>query len=449
MKLIFALIISIFAVMPLEAKSDACLAKSKEHFNEKEYSQAETTLIKCLKADPKNSDALISLAGVEMILGKFNNAEQHFKQSLTLLGQKSPYRAYIYSRMGDIYMRRANLKEAKKYYQAALKYEPANINALVGAGICEEKSGDLKKAVDYYKKALAVDFTNIVSRERLIALEPDILTDDELLRTMKERNIIDPAAQNFSSEDKETLNKIITAEKGSGIEYLSQKYKGKIPSGFIVERDSNKVYVRKMLTITGYNELIRQLSSDAKNFLINKGVTPAQLFKARDASGKDIFNNAGNLTDAGLTAFTKMLRGEKSYYLPGEKLPATQKEIENKIKALLARGYYEASQSDFIYLLDVTKCKEEVLHDVFKSTAVDIGGGKRRFFLSTNDEVTKKAPPLTYGHLYTIVQDYHAQRKAARSNAPVYSNQFGLGNGRKLVLCTSDGSRINFSGLSD
>ena len=208
MKLIFALIISIFAVMPLEAKSDACLARSKEHFNEKEYTQAEKTLIKCLKADPKNSDALISLAGVEMILGKFNNAEQSLNRSLTPLEKKSPYRAYIYSRMGDIYMRRANLKEAQKYYQAALKYEPANINALVGTGICEEKAGNLKKAVDYYKKALAVDFTNIVSRERLIALEPDILTDEELLRTMKERNIIDPVAQNFSAEDKETLKKI-------------------------------------------------------------------------------------------------------------------------------------------------------------------------------------------------------------------------------------------------
>lgn len=449
MKLIFALIISILAVMPLEAKSDACLARSKEHFNEKEYTQAEKTLIKCLKADPKNSDALISLAGVEMILGKFNNAEQNFKRALTQLEKKSPYRAYIYSRMGDIYMRRANLKEAQKYYQAALKYEPANINALVGTGICEEKAGNLKKAVDYYKKALAVDFTNIVSRERLIALEPDILTDDELLRTMKERNIIDPAAQDFSAEDKETLNKIITAEKGSGIEYLSQKFKGKIPNGFIVERDSNKVYVRKMLTITGYNELIRQLSSDAKNFLINKGVTPAQLFKARDASGKDIFNNAGNLTDAGLTAFTKMLRGEKSYYLPGEKLPATQKEIENKIKALLAQGYYEVSPSDFVYLLDATKCREEVLHSYFRSRAIDTGNGKRRFFLSTDDTRNMRACNLPFSHLYLVVQDYHAQKKAARNNAPVYSNTFGTGNGLKINLCTKDGLKLNCQGLPD
>lgn len=449
MKLILALIISIFAAMPLEAKSDACLAKSKEHFNEKEYSQAERTLLKCLKADPNNSDALISLAGIEMILGKFNNAEQSFKRALSRLDQKSPYRAYVYSRMGDIYMRRANLKEAEKYYQAALKYEPANINALVGAGICREKSGDLKRAVEYYKKALAVDFTNIVARERLIALEPDILTPDELLRTMKERNIIDPAAQTFTEEDKDTLNKIITAEKGSGIEYLSQKYRGKIPNGFIVERDSNKVYVRKMLTITGYNELIRQLSSDAKNFLINKGVTPAQLFKARDAAGKDIFNNAGNLTDEGLAAFTKMLRGEKSYYLPGERLPATQKEIENQIKALLAQGYYEVSPSDFIYLLDETQCKEDVLHAKFRSRAIDVGNGKRRFFLSTNDAISMAACGLPYSHLYIAVQDYHAKRKANKNNAPVYSNPFGLGNGLKLRLCTKDGTRLNCSGVQD
>ena len=120
MKLIFALIISIFAVMPLEAKSDACLAKSKEHFNEKEYTQAERTLLKCLQTDPKNPDMLISLAGVEMILGKFNNAEQNFKRALSQIGPKSQYRAYIYSRMGDIYMRRTNLKEAQKYYLCIL-----------------------------------------------------------------------------------------------------------------------------------------------------------------------------------------------------------------------------------------------------------------------------------------------------------------------------------------
>ena len=223
MKFILALILFAAALMPLHAQQDTCLTKSKELFNEKEFRLAERTLTGCLKKQPNNTDMLISLAGVEMILGKFNNAEKNFTKALRLLGPKSPYRAYIYSRMGDISMRKANLAEANKNYQSALRYEPANINALVGAGICEEKTGKIDKAVEYYKKALAVDFTNVVSRERLIDLEPEILTHEELLLTMKERNIIDPAANDYSAQDKEILNKIITAEKSKGIEYLSQK----------------------------------------------------------------------------------------------------------------------------------------------------------------------------------------------------------------------------------
>ena len=123
MKLLPALFILAFALMPAAAKAktniDACLSKSKEYFNEKEYSLAEKTLNGCLKTNPKNADALISLAGVEMILGKFNNAEKNFIKALSYLNAKSPYKAYIYSRLGDIYMRKANLKEAEKYYKTA------------------------------------------------------------------------------------------------------------------------------------------------------------------------------------------------------------------------------------------------------------------------------------------------------------------------------------------
>ena len=173
------------------------------------------------------------------------------------------------------------------------------------------------------------------------------------------------------------------------------------------------------------------------------------MFKARDASGKDIFNNAGNLTDAGLTAFTKMLRGEKSYYLPGEKLPATQKDIENQIRNLLAQGYYEVSPSDFIYLLDATKCREEVLHSAFRSRAIDTGNGKRRFFLSTDDTPNPRGCGLPFSHLYIAIQDYHAQKKSSRSDAPVYSNTFGTGNGFKINLCTKDGLKLNCQGLPD
>lgn len=445
MKLFPALLIIVFALIPAEAKTNisSCLEKSKEYFNEKEYSSAERTLKSCLKADPKNPDALISLAGVEMILGKFNNAENNFKKALNNLNAKSPYRAYIYSRMGDIYMRKADLKSAEKNYKTALKYEPANINALVGAGICEEKTGNINKAVEYYKKALAVDFTNVISRERLIALEPDILTKDELLRTMKERNIIDPAAQDYSQEDMETLSKMITAEKSNGIEYLSQKYGGKIPNGLIVERDSNKVYVRKMLTITGYNDLIGKLSSDAKQFLINKGVTVAELFTLRDANKKPIFNDRGNLTDEGLIAFTKMLRGEKSYYRLNEKTPANQKEIEMQVRNLLSQNYMEITNTEYAALITRTQCSEATMRNQLKVRYIDIGGGKRRYFVFAHPDALE---PVNYPYLY--VMQYRQEHRKANSDAPVYGNSFGLGNNLPSKLCKKDGN-INWDGMPD
>ncbi len=442
MKFILALIFFAATIMPLQAQQNNCLTKSKEFFNEKEFTLAERTLQSCLKKQPNNTDMLISLAGVEMVLGKFNNAEKNFNRALNLLGPKSPYRAYIYSRMGDISMRKANLAEASKNYLSALRYEPANINALVGAGICEEKTGKIDKAVDFYKKALAVDFTNVVSRERLIDLEPEILTNDELLLTMKERNIIDPAAVDFSAEDKELLEKMLTAEKSNAIEYLSKKYNGKIPSGLIVERDSNKVYVRKMLTLTGYNNLIERLSSDAKQFLINHGVTPAELFKLRDANRKDIFNNKGNLTEEGLVAFNKMLKGIKSYYKPGERMPATQSAIDRKVKELLSLQYEEIVLREYTEIQKKTRCSEKTLIEELKVRILDIGDEKKRYFVFAHP---KAKFPIDVP--YHIVVNFREERKQINNNIPVYSNTaFGLGNKSNVFLCDKKGNFKTISG---
>lgn len=450
MKFLLYLTVLAFMSLPVYATNiDSCLAKSKELFNEDDKNhdkthtnmhQAKRTLYTCLKMDPDNTDALISLAGVEMVLGNFKEAKSNFQRALQLLPEKSPYKAYIYSRLGDIAMHIPDLKEAQTNYLTALKYEPANINSLVGAGVCAEKTGRIDTAADYYKKALAVDFTNIVARERLIALEPDILTGDELLRTMKERNIIDPAAKTFSDEDKKLLSKMIKAEKSNGIEYLSKKFGGRIPNGFTVERDSNKVYVRKMLTLTGYNELIAKLSRDAKQKLIDDGVSAADLFKLYDANKKPIFNDQGNLTDEGLIAFTKMLQGEKSYFRPGEKLPPSNKEIERKVQQILSHNYSEILPNEYAWLLTKTRCSEKTMKDRLKVVYLDIGNNKKRYFVFSHPQAM---PPYNLPYLY--IQDYRAQKQALKSDAPVYSNAFGLGNGLPEKLCDVNGNLVNIS----
>jgi len=434
--LTFLLILS--SVCSFAAESQ-CVAKSKDLFNDKQYSAAEGKLKQCLEQRPKDTDALISLAGVQMVLGEFKKAEETFQYALEYLNPKSPYQAYVYSRLGDIEMRNVNLKIAEANYDNALKYEPANINSLVGKGICREKSGDIQTAAVYYKKALAVDFTNIVARTRLVALEPDVLSQKEILATLKERNIIDPAAAVYSEEDKALLAKMIKAERDSAIEYLSGKYGGRIPDGFIVERDSGKIYVRKMLTLTGYNDVIAKLSDDAKTFFMNKGLQPGTIFQLRDFDSKPIFDNQGHLTDTGLAVYTKALLGTKAYLLPTEKTPAEKHKLDEVIQRYVAQGYSEISAPEYDYVLRTTRCSEETLVKQLKVKIIK-GYDRQHVLLISNPKFT---PPFIIP--YEIVSEYRKTSREAKKagQTPVYRSSFGIGGGNSSRLCKEDGTLMS------
>ncbi|MDR0734301.1 MAG: hypothetical protein LBG16_01025 [Elusimicrobiota bacterium] len=439
MKPFFAVLIFLsFAVFAVA--QNACLIKGKEFFDEKDYVRAEEILKNCRAAAPQDTDSLISLAGVQMVLGKFAESENNFKAAARLLPSNSPYIAYVNSLLGDIAMRKPDLREAAFFYDVALRVEPANINSLVGKGITEEAAGRIHDAADYFKRALAVDFTNIAARERLIALEPDILDNDELLLMLKERNIIDPAALRFTREDEDLLRKIITLEKDSGIEYLASKYGGVLPKGFVVERNSGKIYVRKMLTYAGYKELIVHLSRDAKQFFVSKGVQPGSIFKLRDYNGNDIFDAEGNLTDAGMTAYTKSLDGQKAYLLPSEPLPSTQREIEALAQYYRKRGYSEISMPEFLYLLRYTRCTEETLVKDVKVIVINVDANVKRVFVVSRGEMIPDILPWIY------VIDYRHRYNESRRNGgePVQSRSpFGLGGGVELKLCNKDGTLLS------
>ena len=420
---------------------DACLQRAKDFFTEKEFALAEDILKQCLRQKPGDADTLISLGGVQMVLGKFAEAEQNFKIAAGVAGAGSPYIAYIYSRLGDIAMRKADLREAASYYDAALKREPANINALIGKGITEEKAGRTQEAVALFKKALAVDFTNVVARDRLIAMEPDILTQEEVLLTMKERNIIDPSATDFTIEEENLLRQMIRAEKDSGLEYLASKYGGVIPDGFVVERDSGKVYVRKMLTLTGYKDLIVQLSRDAKQLFMDRGVTPGNLFKLKNFDGKEVFDDKGILTDEGLAVYSQALRGAKAYLQPGETLPSSQREVDALAQRYIKQGYSEITESEYTFLQRETQCNETTLVKDLRARVINIDARKKRVFLLSREDT-----PEPFNFPYLVVLEYRRNLNENKKNQPTYSSAFGLGGGVKMKLCNKNGD-LNLGGL--
>ena len=432
MKKLLIFILFAFIISPL-LRAESCLEKSRKFFNAKDHIAAEHALEKCSKKEMAAPDVQISMGGVKFLLGKYDEAEKYFNSALKTLPKNSPYFAYVYSNLGDIAIQKKQINKAMDYYQKSLKYQPEDINSLVGYGYTLEKTGKKDLAIKYYKQALDIDFANLAARKNLIRLEPDSLTDKEKLEALKDRNIIAPEAESFTEADIITLKKILKAERGSAIDYLSLKFGATLFEGAVFERNPNTFYAREMLTLSGYNLLIDKLSSEAKDFFLSKNIIASDLFLLTDFEGKPIFNENGLLTEEGLMAYNKSLKGKKAYLLPGEKAPENKAKEDETAKQYIAQGYSEVSRVEFKYVVDESKCSEETLVNRLKCRTVGNGYNKRYFVLSKEDT------PIPFSIPYMFVQEYRElYGKHNQNNTPVYKNTFGEKQ-RVLTLCDENG----------
>ena len=431
--LIFALFVFINPLL----RAQSCLDISRKHFNSKDYISAEHALEKCSKAEKSTPNVQISMGGIKFLLAKYDEAEKYFNAALKNMPKNSPYFAYVYSGLGDIAIQKRQIKKAMDYYQKSLKYQPEDVNALVGYGYTLEKTGKKDSAVKYYKKVLDIDFSNLAARKNLIRLEPMSLSDKEKLEALKDRNIIAPEAETFTEEDISILNKILKAERGSAIDYLSLKFGATLPDNVIFERHPNTFYARKMLTLNGYNLLIDKLSGEAKEFFMSKNIIASDLFLLTDFNGKPIFNENGLLTEEGLMAYNKSLKGKKSYLLPGEKAPQDKEKADALIKQYLEQGYAEVTRLEFQYVQDETLCSEETLIKNLRCRTVGEGANKRYFVLSAENIL----PPFSVPYMF--VEEYRELfGKHNRNEAPVYKDTFGEKQRTLPALCDKNGNMM-------
>ena len=433
MKKVLIFTLFIIVITPI-VMAQACLETSRKFFNSKDYISAEHALEKCSKSEMQKPDVQISMGGIKFLIGKYDEANNYFNAALKTMPKNSPYFAYVYSSLGDIAMQKREINKARDYYGKSLKYQPEDVNALIGYGFTLEKSGQKDSAINYYKKALNIDFANLAARKNLIRLEPDSLTDKEKLEALKDRNIISPEAESFEEEDIATLRKILKAERGSAIDYLSLKFGVSLPEGCVFERNPNTFYARKMLTLNGYDLLIGKLSSEAKDFFMSQNVNPSDLFSLKDFDGKLIFDDKGLLTEEGLMAYNKSLKGKKSYLLPGEKAPRNKQKEDELVKQYLAEGYSEVSRVEFQYVEKQTLCSEETLVKKLKCRIVGDGYNRRYFVLSKEDTTIPFSIP------YMTVQEYRELfGKHNENDTPIYRDTFGEKQRGDLTLCNDKG----------
>ena len=375
-----------------------CLETGKTQYEAEQYQQAVITFEQCLKIDADNVDAHLSLGGVLLTQENLSGAKKHFETALANMKRNSPYWSYTYSMLGDIALKQNDQKRALQLYSKSLEYNAANVNSLIGKGVILETQGNKFGAAEAYRAAVAVEPLNIIARKRLIGLEPDYFTDDEILAALKQRFAIAPETAKLTEEKRTLFEKIHQAEQRRGVESLRNKY-GQHTKDYIVTLNKNTDFARDLLTLSGYKTLEKHVGQDAIVTFRKLNVPEPDIFELRDKQGQKIFTQDTTLTESGFTVYTQALAGKKEYLLPREPVPLTQAEIQKaqtRAKNLQQKGYIEISRSELKMLETETSCSEETLKKNLGVVFMPVSKQQYRYFVRKMDKNLLKTVPYYY-----------------------------------------------------
>ena len=115
--------------------------------------EASALMDRILARRPDNTEALFNKACVLMEEKKFPEAELLLRRSI----EKAPGSEPAYSALAGLYLKRGNEAQALSVYEALLRLNPYNSEALNNSGIISAKNGRYGAAGELFKKALELD----------------------------------------------------------------------------------------------------------------------------------------------------------------------------------------------------------------------------------------------------------------------------------------------------
>lgn len=145
-------------------------------YNEKgDYEQAEKTYQKAINLDPANSVAYHNLGNTYQKTGKINLAIENFKTAILL----NPKFIFSYNALVKLYLENKNYQEARKVLENYLDYSDSKIDTLFLLSQIAVEEGNLKTALSYLEKALAIDPENQVIKASIINIKNFIKSKNE------------------------------------------------------------------------------------------------------------------------------------------------------------------------------------------------------------------------------------------------------------------------------
>ena len=130
------------------------ISKAKKFYENKNFFEAKTHLIRVLKNNQIDKTIKISLyiliSDVCYKINEFKNAEKYLLESIKL-GKSS---AEIFNSLGNIYLKKRDYKNSENSYLKSINIEKKNEIALVNLAILYHNLGRQKEAITFYKKVL-------------------------------------------------------------------------------------------------------------------------------------------------------------------------------------------------------------------------------------------------------------------------------------------------------
>ncbi len=319
----------------------------------------EKKLAACEALAPRDSQTKIDRADSLMRLGKYEEASGKYQEAAVLFSGTDPMAAFCHLKTAQIHFKLNDIAKAVRYYNKALEINKNDLNALLGlAAVCEAKS-DLKTAADLYARVLKAEPANMKARERLDEINFSLLSNSQLLDELRSRGAADERKTSAGPDDIKLLLALRRAERSGAVDYLRSKTA--YIAGLIMEKQEND-HTRLMLTQAGFRSYQNYLSRDAVGFFEKKAITLRDVFTLRDLRGLPLFEPGGRLTEEGMQAYRAALTGEKTWLMHYEAVSTPEEEkLTAEAEKLLKAGFREISESEYVWLMKVTDCPDDVL----------------------------------------------------------------------------------------
>jgi tetratricopeptide (TPR) repeat protein len=133
--------------------------------------QAEPVILSALQYHPEHPELITYFARCLMTQGRVTEAGDYLVKTMR------PGQATHLGLLANIRQRQAQHRQARDYYQQALKLKPDEVTWLAGLGISQEHLGDMEAAKQAYRRSLRSGSLNLTLKtyvaDRLIQLKQD------------------------------------------------------------------------------------------------------------------------------------------------------------------------------------------------------------------------------------------------------------------------------------